>query len=82
VDLGVGQAGVIVDADEDHLPAGTPRPLASVAVDRVADPLDPPEALGIDVEQAAGALVFISLGRVLCLLDPPEPPEALRPQMP
>ena len=73
MDLRVGQACVVVDADEDHLPTGSsiPIPLASVSVNRMSDPLDAPEALGIDVEQTPRRTMLVAVGRSLRLLEPP-----------
>ena len=60
MDLGVGQARVVVDTDEDDLPAHATTALAIVAMDGVADAPDLAEALGIDVEQASRVGVLVA----------------------
>jgi len=43
MDLGVGQAGVVVDTHEDDLPADAAAASTAIAMDRVADPSDAAE---------------------------------------
>ena len=76
MDLGVGQTAVVIDADEDDLPARASTSLAAIAVNGVSDPLDTAEALRIDMEQAPRVRVLVALRRVLGLLDAPETAEA------
>ena len=52
-DLGVGEAGSIVDADMDQVPADALLLAAAIAGDAVADAVDPAELLGVDVDQFA-----------------------------
>src|SRR5690606_19098187 len=75
MDLGVGKARVVVDADEDDLPTDAPPLAAPISVDRMPDPLDPSELLGVDVKQASRVGVLVALRRVQRLLDPPKPTE-------
>src|SRR5690606_25215333 len=75
-DLGVGQARVVIDANEDRLPACALAAPAAIAVDPVPDPLDPPELLRIDVQEATGLLVLVALRRLLGLAHAPQPPQA------
>jgi hypothetical protein len=64
VHLRIGEAAVVVDADEDDLPAGSPASASAIPVDRMADPLDAAKAFGIDVEEAAGEGVLVALRRM------------------
>ena len=57
---GEGDAGVVVDRHEQHLPAGTIDRVAPVASDAVAGPLDAPELLGVDVQHVAWRLVLVA----------------------
>jgi hypothetical protein len=47
-DLGVGEAGGIVDADMDQVPADALLLAAAIAGDAMADAIDPAELLGVD----------------------------------
>ena len=62
-DFGIGQARVVVDANEDDLPAYALFLPASIPVDPVSHAFDPGELLGVDVEQISGPAVLIALGR-------------------
>jgi hypothetical protein len=66
-DLGVGEAGSIVDADMDEVPADALVPAAAVAGDTVADAVDPAELLGIDVDEFTRGRALIADHRRLRL---------------
>ena len=70
-DLGVGEPGTVVDADEHDLPADATFPAAAIAVDPVSDRPDAGEVLGVDVDQAARRAMLVALWRHLGLLEPP-----------
>src|SRR5215467_8016044 len=65
-DLGKGDAGVIVDANVDILPAdATAAALASaVAGNAVADVIELAELFDVDVDQLAGMLAFVASDRL------------------
>jgi hypothetical protein len=67
---------VVVDADEDHLPADASSLPAPIAVDPVAHAVDAGKALGIDVEELSGPPVLVALRRLQLLLEPPDAPQA------
>jgi hypothetical protein len=59
-DLGISEAGGIIDGDMDELPAGSPiGALSSVAGDAMSDDLDAAELLGIDVDELTGAVSLV-----------------------
>ena len=62
-DLAVGQARGIIDADMHGLPAGAPLGVATIAGDPMAEPLDPAELLGVDVDQLARPLALVAHDR-------------------
>ena len=59
-DLGVGEAGMVVDADMEVLPAAATPTAAPAAADAVANAVDAAELLGVDVDELAGALAFVA----------------------
>jgi hypothetical protein len=62
-----GDAGVVVDCHEQHLPARTIDGIASVASHVVAGPLDATKLLGADVQHVARRFVLVAhdwLGRI------------------
>ncbi len=61
--LAVGQARGIVDADVHGLPAGAALAIPAVAGNAMADRLDPPELLGVDVEQLARPFALVAHDR-------------------
>ncbi len=75
-DLGVGQAGVVVDAHEDHLPADASFLAASVSVDPVPHALDPSELLGIDMEEPPRDGMLVALRGIESLLESPQAAES------
>jgi hypothetical protein len=58
-DLGVSQAGGIVDGDVDELPADTSGPPSAVACDAMADELDAAQFFDVNVDEFSGT---VSLG--------------------
>ena len=60
--LDVGHAGRIIDGDMKKFPADTPGATAAIAVNAMADALNAPEALHIDVEEVAGVRPLIATG--------------------
>ena len=62
--LGVGQAGAVIDADVQELPAGPAGAGGAIAVDPVAGPLDAPELLDVDVDELARDGPLVADGRV------------------
>ena len=81
MDLGVGQARVVVDADEDDLVACTASLAASVAVDPMPYGFDASQLLRVDVEQIAGRGMLLSSWRISLFLESPDPTHALSLQM-
>jgi hypothetical protein len=87
-DLDVGEAGGVIDADVDELPADgadAPRallaargPLATMAGHPVARVMDPPQLLDVDVDQLPGSLAFVAV-RWLGWRQGPAPAEAHTP---
>src|SRR5215211_2104583 len=74
-DLDVGEAGGVVDADVDELPAGGaqalgPDPLLTLASPGAEDAMagapaaDPPQLLDVDVDQLARPLALVAVGRL------------------
>jgi hypothetical protein len=74
-DLGVGEAGGVVDADVNELPAGradllgmgdrpAPSMHSAVAGDSVAGNLDAPQLLDVDVDELTGSLALVAVGRL------------------
>src|SRR2546423_1638249 len=73
-DLGVGQAGGVVDGDVDVVPAGSPTPLAraigkrarvgrAATEDALARPaLDAPKLFDVDLDQLTGSRPLVALG--------------------
>jgi len=61
-DFDVGEAGVIIDAGVDELPADAAYVFGSIAVDAMADPADACQLLSIDVQQVARSRVLIASG--------------------
>jgi len=59
--LGEGDAGVVVDGHEQHLPAESADMVTRVTGDAVAQPLDAAELLGVDVQQVARSGVLVAL---------------------
>jgi hypothetical protein len=59
-DFDIGDATVIVDGDVGKLPPHPARPLASIAVDPMADPTDASEGLDIEMEHVAERRPFNS----------------------
>src|SRR5690606_37519200 len=80
--LGIRQARVVVDADEDDFPTNTPSLAAPISMDRMPDPLDPSELLGVDVKQASRVGVLVALRRGLGFVEPPQSPQSQRLEMP
>jgi hypothetical protein len=66
-DLGVGQAGGVVDSDMDKLPADASDSCGAVSVDAMADTADTAQLLDIDVEQLARAFSLVSDDRLFGL---------------
>ena len=58
-DLGKAETGAVVDGDVEMLPADEARSTAAIAVNPMTDPTEAPEFLRIEVQQSAGAPVFI-----------------------
>src|SRR5690606_30192931 len=63
MNLGKAEARVIVNAHEQELPACSIGGVATVAGDAVAQALDTPEFLGVDVEQIARAGMLVAHDR-------------------
>jgi len=64
----VGEAGVVVDADEEVVPAGATFCADRAAAGRVAAALDAAELFGVDVDQLARSRPLVAddrFGRVL-----------------
>lgn len=72
MDLGVGQAGVIVDADEDDLPACVVATLAAISVDPMTYCFATSQLLRVDMKQIARRRVFVALRRRLLLSEAPD----------
>jgi hypothetical protein len=53
-ELGIGEAGSVIDGDVQVLPADVARAAGEIAVDGMADAPDAAELLGVDVDQFAG----------------------------
>jgi hypothetical protein len=66
LDLGEGDARGVVDADMDEFPANAPAVALppAVAGNAVANALETPEFLDIDVDQLAGVFPLIALDRL------------------
>ena len=64
VDVGEGDAGMVVDGHEQHLPARAIHAIAPVARHAVTGPHDAPELLGVDVQHVARSSVFIAHHRL------------------
>jgi hypothetical protein len=60
VDAAVGEAAVVVDADEEVVPAGAAFRADRAAADRVVGPDDAAEFLDVDVDQLAGPVALIA----------------------
>jgi len=63
VDLAVGQPRAVIDDRVHELPANPARALRAVAGQRVAGRLEAPQALGVHVQQVAGARPLIAEDR-------------------
>ena len=74
-DLDVRQAGGIIDRHVDKLPAGALLAAASIPRDAMADLIDAPELLHIEVEEFTGMVVDIAPHRLGCS----ERPQAAEP---
>jgi hypothetical protein len=59
-DLGVGEAGSVVDSDMDELPADASSILTTIAGDAMTDAADAPELLDVHVDELAGMLPLVS----------------------
>jgi hypothetical protein len=62
--LDVGQAGAVIDADVDELPADSARARRAIAVDAMAGAADAPKLLDVDVDQFAGHRTLVTVGRL------------------
>jgi len=62
--LGVGEAGVVVDRDVQVLPAGARAALHTVLEDPLADVVETAELLGVDMQQLARTLALITHPRI------------------
>jgi hypothetical protein len=60
VDAAVGEAAVVVDADEEVVPAGAALGAGGAAGGWVVGPADPAEFLDVDVDQLAGPVAFVA----------------------
>ena len=60
LDFGIGDPGVIIDADMDAFSPGAADAIPAVAGDPMADLLDAPELLGVEVQQLAGMRPFVA----------------------
>src|ERR1700759_3812783 len=85
--LHVGQAGRVIDADVDELPAGDAvatgvgEAIAAVAGDAMSRAQDPPQLLDVDVDQLSGARSLVAVwwlgwleAAALAQPDPRQPP--------
>ncbi len=59
-----GDAGMVVNGHEQHLPTHACHAVLAVARDAVAGTHDAPQALGVDVQHLARGRVFIALHRL------------------
>jgi len=76
VDLHIGQAGVIVDADEDNLVAYSALLATSIPVDPMTDAVDASELLGVNVEHSPRCRVLIASRGILFFVESPDSTEA------
>jgi hypothetical protein len=58
--FGVSQTGGVVDSDMDELPPGTSSALPAVAGDAVADDLDAPQLLDVNVDELSGVVSLVA----------------------
>jgi len=68
VDVAVGEPGLVVDADEEVVPACFAFGATGPAGQRVAGPLDAAEPFDVDVEELAGPLALVAHKRLFGLL--------------
>jgi hypothetical protein len=59
-DFGISQTGGVVDSNVNELPAGTPATLPAVASDAMADDLDAPQLLGVDMDELSGMVSLVA----------------------
>jgi hypothetical protein len=73
-DLGIGQAGSVVDRDVNELPANASHACGAVSVDAMTDTADTPQLLDVDVDQLTRAVSLVSDDRLFGLeaLEPRE----------
>jgi hypothetical protein len=66
LDLGEGDAGMVVNTDVDEIPAGAAAPVwtTRIAGEAVADPLETPELFDVDVNDLAWTLALIAAFRL------------------
>jgi hypothetical protein len=81
MDLGVGQASVVVDAHERDLIACTSAFATSITVDPVPYGFDTSQLLRIDMEQIAWGRMLVSTRWIQLFFEPPDPTDAFSLQM-
>ena len=54
---------MVIDGHEQHLPASSADGVAAISRDPMARPFDPPQLLGIDMQQIAGGHMLVALNR-------------------
>lgn len=81
MDLGVGQASVVVDANECDFVACTFSLSASIAVDAMPYGLDASQLLRVDMKQITGCGVLVPKRWISLFLESPDPADALSLQM-
>jgi len=81
MDLGVGQASVVVDAHERDLIACTSALATSIPVDPVPYGFDTSQLLRIDMEQIAWGRMLVSTRWILLFFEPPDPTDSFSLQM-
>jgi hypothetical protein len=72
---------VVVNANEDHLPACATLFSTPVAVDAMPDSFDPSQLLRVDMKQIAWSSVLVPPRRIGRFLEPPDPTDSLRLQV-